>query len=86
MFGNMKTPDITLAQILAGVAWVASQAVAMGLIDSNQSAFALQIASTIIGAAWVLGDSIIRQGRAKAAAAVEIAQSPANENVTASIG
>lgn len=86
MFGNLKTPDITLAQILAGVGFVVAQAVAMGVIDNDAASFALQIASTVITAAWVVGDAVIRQGRAKAAAAVTIAAAPNNDNATAVIG
>lgn len=86
MFGNLKTPDITLAQVLAGVSWIVAQLVAMGVVDNNQASFALQVASTVLTAAWVIGDAIIRQGRAKAAAAVTIAQAPANDNATAVIG
>lgn len=86
MFGNLKTPDITVAQMIAAVSWVIAQALAMGVIDKDQSQLFLQIASTGIAAAWVIADAIIRQGRAKAAAAVTIAQSPPNDNATAVIG
>lgn len=83
MFGNLKTPDVTLAQILAGVAFVVGQLVAMGVVDNDQSQLFLQVATTGITAAWVIADAVIRQGRAKAAAAVTIAKSPPNDNVTA---
>jgi hypothetical protein len=64
-------PDVTLAQLVAALTWVLSQAVAMGFIDSNQSALALQVASTVLTAAWVIGDAIIRNGRSRALLAPE---------------
>lgn len=73
MFG-LQTPDITLAQIVAAVTWVVGQAVAMGVVDGNTSQYILQIAVTAISAAWVIGDSIIRHGRAQAAAAAAAAK------------
>jgi hypothetical protein len=40
----------------------------MGLIDNDQAQLASQIGLTVISAAWVVADSIIRNGRSKVAA------------------
>jgi hypothetical protein len=66
---SIKLPDITLAQILAGVSFIVGQAVTMGLADSETSKFILSLATTVITAAWVVGDAVIRHGRSKIAAA-----------------
>lgn len=62
--GTFKTPDITLAQILAALAFVGGQAVTMGLIDSATEKFVLGIGITVVTAAWAVADAIIRHGRA----------------------
>jgi len=76
---GFKTPDITLAQILAAVGWVVAQLVTMGVVDNNTSQFILQVASTGITAAWMIADAVIRHGRSKVAAAA--AASNPNVNV-----
>jgi len=72
-FTNLRVPDITLAQILSGIAWIVGQGVAMGAIDSNTSKFILSLATTIVSAAWVIADSVIRHGRATGPVAAAIA-------------
>lgn len=66
---KFKMPDITLAQILAGLTWIAGQATTMGLADQEQTKFAMSISTTALTAAWVVGDAVIRHGRSKIAAA-----------------
>ena len=68
MFGG-KTPDVTQAQILAALTWVASQAVAAGWVDNNQSQHWLQLGSTIVTAVWVVADAVLRGFRNIRAAA-----------------
>lgn len=63
---TIKMPDITQAQIAAGVAWIVGQAVAMGVIDNDQSGLVLQVATSVLAAVWVIGDAIIRNGRSRA--------------------
>lgn len=67
---NLKHPDVTLAQLLAAATWVGTQLVAMGYVDNNTNSYVLSLAGTVITAAWTIGDAIIRNGRAHAAAAL----------------
>lgn len=76
VFGGLKAPDITPAQIVAGVTWVGGEILAMGLIDNNTNQHIVEFASTAIPAAWIVADSIIRLGRAKAVAAFHAASAP----------
>lgn len=62
----MKLPDITLAQIVAAVTWVAGQAIIMGVADEQTTKAVLSIALTVVSAAWMVGDAIIRNGRSRA--------------------
>lgn len=62
----MKTPDVTPAQILAMVTFVAGQLVAFGLLDARREQLVISIASTAIAAAWKIADAVIRNGRAHA--------------------
>lgn len=66
---KLNMPDITLAQILAGIAWIAGQATTMGLADQETTKFALSLSTTAITGLWVIGDAVIRHGRSKIAAA-----------------
>jgi hypothetical protein len=65
----MNLPNITQAQILAIVTFVAGQAVAFGLIDSKREQLVISIGSIAISAAWKIADAIIRNGRAQIGAA-----------------
>jgi len=65
--GNM--PDITQAQILAVIGWIAAQAVAYGWISNEQSSLAISAGATVVAAAWKIADSYLRANRAKAVAA-----------------
>lgn len=64
-----KMPDVTPAQIMAIVTFVASQAVAYGAISSQTEAVVLSVAGTVVAAALKIADAIIRNGRAQVAAA-----------------
>lgn len=63
---GIKMPDITLAQIVAGVTWIIGQLVAMGVVDNDQSQLFLQVSVTFVSAAWVIADAVIRNGRSRA--------------------
>lgn len=63
-----KMPDITQAQLLAALTWIVSQAVATGWVNSDVGQKWLQIGSSVIAAAWVIGDAILRSFRNIAAA------------------
>lgn len=65
----VETPDTTPAQILSLVVAVIGLAVGFGLIDNDHAQILVSAASIIVPTAIVLGDSIIRHGRAKVAAA-----------------
>lgn len=69
----MKTPDITLAQILSAIGAIATQAVALSVLDKGTAQLVTQIAGIIVPAVWTLADTIIRGNRAK----VVIAQTTA---------
>jgi hypothetical protein len=62
----VKLPDITLAQVLAALTFVAGQAVTMGVADAETTKLVLSAAITIVTAAWTIADSIIRHGRSRA--------------------
>lgn len=65
-----KLPDITLAQLTAALGWVVAQLIAMGLLDSDSGQLVLQLGSSIIAGAWMIGDGILRAGRNRARAAL----------------
>lgn len=66
MNGKLATPDVTQVQMAAAAAWVVGQLVAMGVIDNDTSQWVLQATVTVISLGWILGDAIIRNGRARA--------------------
>lgn len=55
-----KMPDITPAQVIAALTWIAAQAVAAGWVNNDQAQHWLQLGSTIVASVWVLGDAILR--------------------------
>lgn len=59
--GNM--PDITAAQIIAALTWVAAQAVAAGWVNNDDAQHWLQLGSTIVTAVWIIGDALLRGAR-----------------------
>ena len=72
----MKTPDLTQAQLLAALTWVASQAVANAWIDPGTGKTIVQIGGVVIAAVWILGDTLLRQARNKRLAAEASAAEP----------
>ena len=69
-------PDITPAQLIAALTWIGAQAVAAGWINNDQSQHWVQLGSTIISAAWVIGDAVLRGFRNVRKAAEANAQKP----------
>ncbi len=65
----MRLPDVTPAQILAVVGWVAAQLVAYGVLTEQTSQLVVSSVSTLLAAAWQIGDAWIRHGRAQVVAA-----------------
>ena len=53
-------PDITPAQLIAALTWVGSQVVAAGWINNDQSQHWVQLGSTVIASAWLIGDAMLR--------------------------
>lgn len=65
---EVRLPDITLVQIVAALGWVVTQAIAMGFLDNDQGQVVVQIGSSVLAAAWMIGEAVIRNGRARALA------------------
>lgn len=65
----MNLPNITQAQILALITFVAGQAVAYGLLDTAKEQLVVSIGSIVVAAVWKIADAVIRNGRAQIAAA-----------------
>jgi hypothetical protein len=55
-----KFPDITAAQVIAALTWVAAQAVAAGWVNNDDAQHWLQLGSTIVASAWIVGDTLLR--------------------------
>lgn len=72
----MKTPDITLAQIVGLVAAVAAMAAAFGLDLTQQQQDAITNLVTVAVPLLFAADAFIRHGRAKVAAAQAVAPAP----------
>jgi hypothetical protein len=64
-----QMPAITAVQIKAALAFVISQAVAFGWLDTHRSQLLLSIGGTVVAAVWPLADAYLRAQRAKALAA-----------------
>lgn len=64
-----KMPNITQAQILAALTWVVGQAVTLGWCDQETSKVILSSGTSLLAAAWIIGDAYLRSNRAKAVAA-----------------
>lgn len=71
---NLKTPDITPAQVIAAITFIVAQIVARGLMDNETGQLVVQIAGAVVPVAWMVADAIIRHGRANAKATVEAAK------------
>ncbi len=55
-----QMPNITQAQVIAALSWIATQAVAAGWVNNDQSQHWLQLGSTIVASVWVLADAALR--------------------------
>lgn len=66
-----KTPDITPAQILAIVGWVVAQAIAFGLLPTQDAQIAISAGATLLAVALKFADSHLRGKRAIALATVQ---------------
>jgi hypothetical protein len=73
---SLKTPDITPAQIVSAIGFIAAQAVAFGLLDEGTAQLIVSIGGTAVPLIWTIADAIIRNGRAKVAAAQVLAPVP----------
>jgi hypothetical protein len=63
-----KMPAVTQVQVLAALKWIIGQAVIMGLCDSETSKVILSAGSSLLAAAWIVGDALLRGKRAQAVA------------------
>ena len=60
----MKTPDITLAQILAALGSIVGLFVSQGLLDNRLEKLITGIAAVVLPLVWVVADAWIRGKRA----------------------
>ena len=58
-----RFPDITAAQVIAALTWVAAQAVAAGWVDNDAAQHWLQLGSTIVASVWLVADVLLRGSR-----------------------
>jgi|KBSMisStandDraft_5_1062788.scaffolds.fasta_scaffold22502_6 hypothetical protein len=65
---NGKRPDITAAQVISVLTWIITQAVSVGWVNNDQAQHWLQVGSSVIAAAWIIGDALLRGSRNVAAA------------------
>jgi hypothetical protein len=61
-----KTPDVTLAQILALVTTAVGLLVSDQVIDGHTAKLITDVAAVVVPAAWMIADAIIRHGRSRA--------------------
>jgi hypothetical protein len=71
MTGNQ--PDVTQAQVLALLTWIAAQAIAWGWLTSTPSQVVLAGGATFLAGAWKLADAFLRGKRNEANAAASLA-------------
>lgn len=64
------TPNVTQAQIVALLQQIIAPIVAFGVIDNKTAAVVITAASAVVTISLILGDAIIRHGRANAVAHV----------------
>ena len=67
---GLKTPDITPAQIIAVLGAIFAVALAAGLNISKDLQDAIILLVTVLAPVIIGGDAVIRNGRARAAAAL----------------
>ncbi|WP_217923766.1 hypothetical protein [Miltoncostaea oceani] len=75
---GLKTPDITPAQVVAVVGAILGVLLAAGLDISDDLRDAIILLVTVLAPTVIGGDAVIRNGRAKAAAA---AAAPVNVEI-----
>lgn len=83
----MKTPDLTPAQVIAFLGALAGALIVLFKLNltAEQQAALTTIIATVVPFGWIVADSIIRHGRAGAAAAqhnlaaAQIAAAPLDE-------
>lgn len=63
-----KMPDITAAQILAGITTVVGLFVSQGVITNGQEKLITGIAAVVLPLVLVAADAVIRHGRSRALA------------------
>lgn len=61
-----KTPDVTLAQVLASLAAVLVQLVNFGLLSGRTEHLIVGLAGIILPGLWFAADAVIRHGRSRA--------------------
>jgi hypothetical protein len=82
----VKTPDTTTAQIVSIIGAVVGLAVAFALVDDKTGQAVIGAASVIVPSAYLLADSIIRNGRARSMQApTQISIAPAPSGPSAGI-
>jgi hypothetical protein len=80
-----KTPDLTLAQLIAILATITAPLIARFGFDVDQSTLRDVIGLVVgVGGALILGDSHVRHGRARGALRGELDDAPASSRPTSS--
>lgn len=69
-------PNITLAQCIAAISWVATQIFTMGLASQGTTKLIISVGSSVVTTGWFVADAIIRYGRNNARAAALAAGKP----------
>lgn len=67
---SLSLPDITPAQVLSGLTFAGTEAVAGGLLSSGREQLILQIAGIILPGVLMIADFVIRHGRSKISVAL----------------
>lgn len=75
---QLKTPDVTPAQLVAIVSAIIGVAVAFGAPITDAQSAALVGLAGVVASALLVGDAVIRNGRARVAAAATAAAGPRN--------
>jgi len=70
---SLALPDITPAQIIAGIGTVVGLLVSNLLIDAGTAKLITDLAAIVVPAVFLVADAIIRHGRSQIAAAQVIA-------------
>lgn len=65
---NGNTPDITLAQVIGGLATLLGALAGFVSFSGTWPRVAIIVGAFVVVAAWIVGDAIIRHGRSRALA------------------